>query len=226
MMESLAAPPIAVNRGWSSCGAFAATWPRAGTESRARNNRRRGFPGDRAHARRPRTTSTSSSRPSGSGSSPTSPSRPRAGARRQLPDERERTADAALRSGHLGGARAGRRRAGRARGRHSRPRAARSASRCPRLARPAAAARRRPPVAALRSPRPGGAPGSRGPSTRPRSPKWRARAIERARLVTPSDHARARRFYGGGAGCSTDEGSDPGLGLDLVEYRLELEAGS
>ncbi len=53
-----------------------------------------------------------------------------------------------------------------------------------------------------------------------------ARGYQRARLVTPSDHARARRFYGRRGWVPTDEGWDPGLGLDLVEYRLELEAGS
>ncbi len=50
------------------------------------------------------------------------------------------------------------------------------------------------------------------------------RGYVRARLVTPADHARARRFYERRGWLLASEGSDEHLGLDLAEYHVELEA--
>jgi GNAT superfamily N-acetyltransferase len=52
--------------------------------------------------------------------------------------------------------------------------------------------------------------------------EMRSRGYERARLFTPSGQARARRFYERRGWIAKDERFNADLGLDLVEYRLEL----
>ncbi|MEA2214274.1 MAG: hypothetical protein QOF83_4222 [Solirubrobacteraceae bacterium] len=46
--------------------------------------------------------------------------------------------------------------------------------------------------------------------------------MTRARLYTPSGHVRARRFYERRGWRSQEESWSAGLGLELVEYRLDL----
>jgi hypothetical protein len=53
--------------------------------------------------------------------------------------------------------------------------------------------------------------------------EMRQREFVRSRLFTPADHLRARRFYERRGWRVTAHGTDRGgLGLDLVECRLEL----
>jgi hypothetical protein len=52
----------------------------------------------------------------------------------------------------------------------------------------------------------------------------RSRGYDRARLFTPSGHARARRFYEGRGWRAVDERFHPDLALDLTEYRLTSDA--
>jgi hypothetical protein len=47
---------------------------------------------------------------------------------------------------------------------------------------------------------------------------------ERARLFTPSQHVRARRFYERRGWALGEQRLDLNLGLELAEYRLELSA--
>ena len=49
-----------------------------------------------------------------------------------------------------------------------------------------------------------------------------AQRYDRARLFTPSLHARARRFYERRGWESVDEDFNPYLGIDMVEYRRAL----
>ena len=52
--------------------------------------------------------------------------------------------------------------------------------------------------------------------------EMRSRGFERSRLYTPSDHARARRFYERRGWTAGDEDFNDGLQLMLTEYWLEL----
>jgi GNAT superfamily N-acetyltransferase len=54
--------------------------------------------------------------------------------------------------------------------------------------------------------------------------EMRARGYERARLFTPSGQARARQFYERRGWKPVVEQFNPELGLDLVEYHLELRS--
>ena len=54
--------------------------------------------------------------------------------------------------------------------------------------------------------------------------EMRVRGYEHARLFTPSGQARARRFYERRGWIAVDEQDNPGFGLPLVEYRLELRS--
>ena len=50
----------------------------------------------------------------------------------------------------------------------------------------------------------------------------RSQGYQRSRLFTPVDNARARRFYERRGWIAGRTGIDPDMGLELVEYRLEL----
>lgn len=52
--------------------------------------------------------------------------------------------------------------------------------------------------------------------------EMQARGYERARLYTPSDHVRAKRFYERRGWTAAGEEDSPGLRLTLTEYRLNL----
>jgi GNAT superfamily N-acetyltransferase len=54
--------------------------------------------------------------------------------------------------------------------------------------------------------------------------EMRGQGYERARLFTPSAHARARRFYERRGWVAVDERFNPDLALQLNEYRLELSS--
>ena len=54
--------------------------------------------------------------------------------------------------------------------------------------------------------------------------EMRAQGYERARLFTPSQHTRARRFYERRGWARGEQRLDLNLGLELAEYRLVLSA--
>ena len=54
--------------------------------------------------------------------------------------------------------------------------------------------------------------------------EMRAQGYERARLFTPAQHTRARRFYERRGWALGEQRLDLNLGLELAEYRLELSA--
>ena len=90
-----------------------------------------------------------------------------------------------------------------------------------RLAHPCPSPRARPSLAALRAP---GVVGQRGRRDPPRGGRgeMREQGYARARLFTPSQHARARRFYERRGWALGEQRLDLNLGLELAEYRLEL----
>jgi GNAT superfamily N-acetyltransferase len=56
--------------------------------------------------------------------------------------------------------------------------------------------------------------------------EMRRQGYERARLFTPTAHARARRFYERRGWRAVDERFNPDLALQLTEYRLDLGRGT
>ena len=52
--------------------------------------------------------------------------------------------------------------------------------------------------------------------------EMQARGYQRARLYTPADHGRAKRFYERRGWTATAEEDNPGLRLRLTEYMLDL----